>query len=365
MKDKIILTFVGDISLSSLFVLDKKNNKKRFKDVFRLFNNSDLVFANLEAPLKGNGEFNTNKDISLIQYSTKQVYDYILPRLKISVVSLANNHIYDCGESGIKNTTEYLRQNKILYTGAGLEKKEIEPVIINKNGYKIGFIAYVDKNTNPMIDSPNMYVNYFNESKIIKDIKTLNETCKCIVVSIHWGIDYSYYPTKYQRDVSKKFINSGANIIMGHHTHTLQPFELYKSGVIFYSLGTFCHGDFYVRNKLRNLHLKATRSIIANINIIDKSLYVIPIRTQKYNFIKMDTVDIYKLNNKKLQFTELIHRNLFCHKIFFIKEMIFDKIIDYFFGYYKNPIRQLFSFSYFKKAKNYIRDFLWKFRRQL
>lgn len=362
------IALLGDIALNGLFVLEHGKNKERFQEVVPILQNCDLVFANLETPLRGNGEINENKreGRGVIHYSDLTAFNEVLLLLNLSVVSLANNHIYDFKKSGAKETIEKLEELNIKHIGAGLEKKEIEPLIIERDSYRIGFLAYVDENTNPLIPkNADIFINFFDEKKIIEDINLIKEECDFIILSLHWGIDYSFYPTKYQRKVSRKFINAGADIIMGHHTHTLQPFERYKKGIIFYNLGTFCHGDFLKGGELRSLHLKSRRSIIVNIDLKDKNFNIIPIKTEKYNFIKIDKkVDTNRLNQKRLNTTKLIHTNFFIHKLYFIKELVFDKIIDYFFGYYKNPIRQLLSFSYIIKFNNYIKDCLCKFKRQ-
>ena len=358
------ITLIGDICLDGLFYLEPEKNLNRMQSLFPYFQESDFVFANLESPLEGNGEVNENKDRLLIQYSSERVFTEILPKLNLTALSLANNHIYDCKTSGIENTLTCLKQLNIQFTGAGLSHEHIEPMFIKHNGYKIGFLSYVDENTNPQIDSSaKIFINYYDEEKVISDICATKPKCDFLIVSLHWGIDYSFYPTKYQSDVSKKFIDAGANIIMGHHTHTLQPFERYKNGIIFYSLGSFCHGDYYQHGKLRSLPLKTKESVIAHVNIKNLEIDIVPIITKKYNFMHPHKANMESINRRKLFVARWIQKNELVRQIVLFKELIFDKIMDYFFGYYKNPISQLLSFSYLKKLKYFIDDIQWKVSR--
>jgi len=354
------IALLGDVALNGLFVSESERNLLRFKDVIPVLRDCDAVFANLEAPLRGEGGVNERKTQSggIIHYSDIDVFNEVLPALNISAVSLANNHIYDYKTEGVKNTIECLGKMGIAFTGAGLHAEHAHPVIIERNNYKIGFMAYVHGSTNPKIpEDSDIYINYFDEEKICKDLEDLRERCDYIIVSIHWGVDYSSFPTKYQRQVSKKLVETGANVIHGHHTHVLQPYERYKQGIVFYSLGSFCHGDFYKDGKLRSLMIRTKKSMIALIDPNTNTLSSVPTRELKGNKITIRRTkggfsQFALLNTMKLK-----HSNKVMDYLIDLKEVFFDRLYDYFFGYYRNPTAQLFSLRGLRKIGYFLTDY--------
>ena len=100
--------------------------------------------------------------------------------------------------------------------------------------------------TNPkMPKNAEVYLNLFEINKIEKKIKLLKQKVDHVVVLLHWGgrIEEGFYPDFIQPMLSRKMINSGADLIIGGHSHTVQPHEIYKGKYIFYSLGNFCFDD--------------------------------------------------------------------------------------------------------------------------
>lgn len=353
------ITLIGDIALTGLFVKSKVNNFNRFKEVIELFNNSTFAIANLEVPIKGNNDdLNPNKNIHF--YTESEIVKEIFPLLKIKIVSLANNHIGDYGISGVQSTIDVLDELKILHTGAGTKTEHIEPLIFELNRKKIAFLAYVDKSTNPKTEFfPELLINYFEPDKVIDDIKSIRDKVDKIICSIHWGMDYSRYFTNQQQALARKLIDVEADVIMGHHSHTYQPYEFYRNSLIFYSLGQLCFGDMIWEGKLRSLKRKTKVSYIPVLNEEFKIERFIKTKELKGNNIK-----IY-LNSKFERYNQWIYRlniiknkNVFINFLINTKENILDRFIEYFFGYYRNPFKQIISiFSNIYKLKFIKRDF--------
>lgn len=356
-----IISLVGDIALNGLFVEQPEKNDIRFKSIAEKLQKSDFVLANLETPIKGDeGSNKLKKRGGVILYSTKEIYDYVLPKLNLSAVSLANNHIFDWGKSGVGKTISCLDNLGIKFTGAGFKKSHVEPVIIESNK-RIAFLSYVHKNTNPEIpENSGIVINFFNENKILAEISKVKNKCDIIILSLHWGIDYSYYPTSYQRLVGRKFIDAGVDIILGHHTHTLQPFEIYKDGIIFYSLGSICHGDFIYEGKLRALKRKTKKSMIVNINQNKKIVSVFPTKELIGNRLIITNRNLVRSFTMKLFLMKLKHKVKVINTVLRIKEIFFDRFFEYFFGYYRNPVTQLFTIKNLKKIKYMFRDYFTK-----
>lgn len=345
------ITIIGDIAFTGLLSYEPHENPRRFHSVLPILESSELVFANLEVPIKAYDDQNEYKNF--IHYTLEEPTTKLLDLLNIGCVSLANNHVFDSKMSGLKTTIGVLNKLQIPHTGAGWEKEHIEPVIIEKNETKIGFLAYVDRSTNPKTENfKDLYINYLIPGKVINDIKRLKTKVDKVILSLHWGQDYSYYPLKKQRDIGQSFVDAGADIIMGHHPHTLQPFEYYKESLIFYSLGGLTFGDYYRKDgKIQALYRKTKKGLITNYNIQTEELSFVTTKEKPGNFIKVLNRDFFKWNKKMWFLYKIKNSNLIFYRSFHFKESFIDRVYEYFFGYYQNPIKRLFQFKNIIKIK--------------
>ncbi|MFH0805393.1 MAG: CapA family protein [Patescibacteria group bacterium] len=181
----------------------------------------DYISLNLEGPItdtrqcqKKDNNFKFDPEIS-----------GLLNKNNINIVNLANNHIFDCYEQGIENTKKYLNVFGIDYFGqADLSSSY---VIKEVNRKKIVFLG-IDQTIMPIA------MNQFYDL-----IKRLKEDNDYIVVNIHWGYEYSSSPSIMQKQTAHNLIDNGADVIIGHHPHVIQPVEIYENKAIFYSLGNF------------------------------------------------------------------------------------------------------------------------------
>ena len=279
-------------------------------------------------------------------------------RFNVNCVSLANNHIYDCKMSGLKATISVLDELDIYHTGAGWEEQHIEPVIIETGGNKLGFLAYVDIKTNPKTENfPELFINYFEIENVTKDIQQLKKDADKIIVSIHWGADYSYYPTPKQIKLAHTIIDAGADIIMGHHSHTFQPYEAYKHGYIFYGLGGLTFGDYMKHGKLQSLFRKTKRSAIVSCDPLDMNLKFLPTKELKGNIIQIDNRDYPEWSKMRWRLYRIKYSHALMERLFDFKEKVLYRIYEYFFGYYQNPIKRLFELSNIRKIQILFDDF--------
>lgn len=353
------LTLIGDISLNGLFINNNSENYKRFQNIIPIFKDS-FCLCNLESPIINtkntkildNNYIFTNYDIA------SQIFNY----LNIKAVSLANNHILDYGINNINYTINSLKKLNIYATGLNF----LEPIVFDLNNFKIAFMAYLDEEKflkesffttnwqNLMINT----ISIYNLKKIKNIIKEYKKFVDIIILSIHWGNDYSNFFTKKQQELAHDLINSGVDIIMGHHPHTIQPYEIYNNKVIFYSLGQLCFGDFYWENKLRALRIKTKLGMVIRFNNLNNLLdfEVIPTYELKYNFLIIPKINITKKIKILFFFNKLILRFKAFQFIFLIKETVFDRIWNFLFGYYRNPLKEIFKIYNYKKIKYIKRD---------
>lgn len=351
------ICLIGDIALTGILTTQPELNALRFKQISSELSAFDHVFANLEVPVKVNDEQNEYKNF--VHYSDYSTTKDLLRKFNISCVSLANNHIYDCKMSGLKATISVLDELKIRHTGAGWKKEHIEPVVIETDGKKLVFFAYVDIGTNPKTENfPELFINYFEIDNVIKDIQQLKKDADKIIVSIHWGADYSHYPTSKQVELAHKIVDAGADMIMGHHPHTMQPYELYKERCIFYSPGGLTYGDFIWDGKLGSLKRKTKKAAFP---VFDEDLNLIEFITTKElkgNYIKLTNWDYERWSKIHLNMANIMMKYSFVKTLMSFKEAVVDRLYEYFFGYYRNPFKQLLQiFVNFKKVKYLKRDF--------
>ncbi len=322
------ISFLGDIALVGKYNDLYKSGINPFKELEKDLSDSDFVVGNLECLAEGDKGENLLKRPRL---KTKlETLNYI-KKLNISAVSLAHNHVYDNLDDGFDKTIKFLNDNDIKYLGAGYSDDAAEkPLYLEKDGIRICFLNYVTQDTNPNLpDNCPIKLNWFDEEKIRIDILKYRNDSNFVVLLLHWGGDYEghNYPNPKQSDMGKRLIDYGADLIIGHHSHTFQPYEIYKGKYIFHSLGNFCFADWESDGKMNYLWKKnsfESAIIKVNFNKQKYSINFIPIynsnliitkqnnlfkkfsiRTKKYRIIK-NNWNIYKILLKIQFFFEFI-----------------------------------------------------------
>lgn len=168
------------------------------------------------------------------------------------VVSLANNHVWDLGEDGLKNTIRVLKENGIKYCGAGMNIDEAsKPAVIEKDGLSVAVLAYCMYG-NPWLGYVELAqkekagINPLDIERVVEDIRQAKQTYDIVIVMPHWGREYRFGPLPECVIMAKRMIDAGANAVFGSHTHQMQPFVYYKGSPICYSMGNFVFPDFYM-----------------------------------------------------------------------------------------------------------------------
>ncbi len=269
------ISFLGDISLNDKYIELYRDGVDPFKIFDGYLKKSDFVVGNLECITVGRYGVNENKKPRLT--TTADTLNY-LTSISLNVACLAQNHIYDHLEDGLAQTIKFLDNNNISHLGAGFTKEEaFKHIILTKNGIDIGLLNYVDFDTNPNIpDGAQVLLNYFNLDKALDEIRGLRRKVSYVVVSLHWGgrVEGGFYPDWNQPKIARLLIDAGANMIVGHHSHTIQPFEVYKGKYIFYSLGNFCFSDYTFEGKF--VHMPKRRMITMILTVDFNKEKIIP-----------------------------------------------------------------------------------------
>ena len=227
-----------------------------FKYVKEYYESYDIMVADLEQPLAG-------KEKGYSGFPLFNAPDSIATALKqngVDVVLTANNHCYDQSESGFYRTMDVLEQNNLDYIGS--RKETSKPYIIKSaKGINVGMINYTYEtqrltdtkyiNGIPMSQSTKDLLNTFNYDDLeafYKDIETnisnmYKDGADVIIAYMHWGTEYSLTANSYQTQMAQKLCDLGVDVIVGGHTHCIEPTDLITSEIsgkqtpIIYSTG--------------------------------------------------------------------------------------------------------------------------------
>jgi len=217
---------LGDIFLKT------KDGSNPFENITELLQNHDVIFGNLETVLSNRG-VQVPKRVPLQANPDNILY---LKNAGFDIVNLANNHSRDYGEVGLLDTMSILKQNDIKFIGAGANIKDaLKPVIFERNELKIGFLGFTS--AGDIAKEKSSGCAPLNKELIIKCISELRKKVDILIVSLHWGIEYVFYPSPEQQKLARTLIDNGADLIIGHHPHVVQGIEKYRDKLIIYSLG--------------------------------------------------------------------------------------------------------------------------------
>lgn len=259
---EIRVQFAGDILLHPTYpgsveiarTGDNTFNFNPFLQYIRPYINGDLSFANMETPVDVMGE---NQDLTTFPHFN--VPFEILEALQYAgfnhLIS-ANNHAFDRGFSGVIATVQNFERAGINHTGIYIDEASFNtPTILDVNGIQVGIIAYTDSVNGmegvipeemlPFVIRRFRSDNLDDVLYITDDIANLRASgADLVIVALHWGVEYVDEPTEMQRLLARGLIDGGADVIMGKHSHTVQPLEWHvredgSRGLIMYSLGNF------------------------------------------------------------------------------------------------------------------------------
>lgn len=340
--------FAGDVALSG--IIKDFDEQMIFANLNLDSLSKDTVFVvNLEAP----AIMATTRPVKtkgVLLNTTPGILKTFLDQNSIACVSLANNHIFDYGIEGVRTTISILEQCGIPFSGAGYLKTHLEPAWFRFENEDIAMLSYVHSATNPFLGE-NLYLNLYSSDEISDKIKELKSLTNNIIVSVHWGTDYSNYPESWQVADARRFIECGASMVVGHHAHTIQPFEKYKNGFIFYNLGSLIFGDFFLEGRLRALRINTKRSFIPIFgNSFDNPSFVTT-RELRGNKLIVTKRDIKGWSSRKNKILSLKQKSLIVSSLVRFNEKIMMRILDIIYGYYRNPAKEIFRKGNMERLK--------------
>lgn len=241
------LTFIGDIFpgdeiFTAGFGVRSKTtieNAARWSREFAsVLTPADFIIGNLESPLT-----DASGDAA---FCGRPMFADILKDAGINVLNIANNHILEYGEEGYRNTLSILEGRGIHVTGQA-DEGGATILSLSKDGTTICIAGLCDGRI-CSIDNPGLYAD-LNKEKALRTLERMKKlNPDIIILCLHWGNEYICIPSPEQRNLAHTLIDGGADLIVGHHPHVIQPYERYKKGHILYSLGNFCFDDVQSRH---------------------------------------------------------------------------------------------------------------------
>lgn len=238
------LAFVGDIlvarSVGKKIIANGMDYP--FRDVSPILKSADIVFGNFECTLYGNQITGTSKQLV---FRAPIRFAQAVSSSGIDIVSLANNHMLDAGRDGVISTIRSLESIGIKTVGAGETSNEAYACrVIESRGIKVGFLAFTDiantglSNAKAMANRSGV-ASAADLPKVTNAISRARRQCDLMVVSFHFGVEYQTTPNARQKMLVSLALKSGADIIIGHHPHVLQPIVQIAGRTAAYSLGNF------------------------------------------------------------------------------------------------------------------------------
>lgn len=218
------------------------NFDKQLADITPIVKTYDLAYYNQETVLGG-------VELGLSSYPTfnspQEVGDAFI-KAGFNLVSLANNHTLDKGQKAILNSAAYWREKQNVMTAGSYDSFEdkARSHIGEKNGITYAFLAYTyGTNGIPVPKGKEYLVNLFSEEQAKADIEAVKDKVDVVLVSMHWGVEYTHTPTAEQRRQAQFLADLGVDVIIGSHPHVIQPIEHIGKTVVIYSLGNFISGQ--------------------------------------------------------------------------------------------------------------------------
>jgi poly-gamma-glutamate capsule biosynthesis protein CapA/YwtB (metallophosphatase superfamily) len=301
--DTIVIGLMGDVMIGrgvNIAITDKGFTYP-WGNVLPLLKNTDINIINLEAALTNS----TKKILKTFNFKANPDKIKTLTEARITVANLANNHVLDFSEEGLRETLQTLNMAGIKYAGAGMNEKEAaRPVILTSKSITIGVLGFTDNEPGWKAGTSTSGVNYIDIlekedcNKALNNIAQLRKKTDIMIVSIHWGPNMKAEPGKYFIDFAHEMIAQGADIIHGHSAHNFQGIEVYNHKLILYDTGDFVD-DYVVDPVLRNDHsfffkVKAFKQRI-------EKLELIPTMISNYQ-VNLAMGEAYKWSIQRMQY---------------------------------------------------------------
>ncbi len=207
---------------------------------------ADIATANLETVLAGK----TTNYGGYPGFNTPNAYADGVKSAGFDVIITSNNHSLDQGEAGIIRTLNELKKRDLTSIGTFENSTDRDSIrLFDKNGIKLAIMAYTEFSNRGYPNGKKYLLNFMDSLTLKKDIENARKKgAEIVMINFHWGKEYQQEPSDYQKNMANYAVQCGADVIVGHHPHCLQPFQLISkkstkigldTAFVAYSLGNF------------------------------------------------------------------------------------------------------------------------------
>ncbi|MGE0646204.1 MAG: CapA family protein [Nitrospira sp.] len=235
---KLKIAFCGDIMLGAevAHYMGRSTVTQWLKEVSPVWEDADLLIGNLESPCVVHANPIESEHPELMFHAQASRLQE-LADAGFSAVTLANNHILNCGPAGLSETVENIKKVGLYHTGAGLNLIEaLQPAFIPVRGKTVGLVAFC---YGPPAGKSSPGVAPCDPSLMRKALTAARANADIVIAALHDGLEYSDVPPSKTRSRFRFLAENGADIVIGHHPHVLQGLEWHGTTPIAYSLGDF------------------------------------------------------------------------------------------------------------------------------
>ena len=248
--DCVTIAFAGDVGFAAGYATINKYrangsdiHNSMDEGVLGIMQSADIMMVNNEFPYSDRGSPTPDKTFTF-RADPKDVH--IMKDMGVDIVGIANNHAYDYGPDALIDTIDTLNNAQLPFVGAGKNLKEaMSPAYFHANGHVISVVAatQIERYGNPDTkeateDSPGV-LRTLDPKKAVAAIEEAAANSDFTVMFVHWGTESTDLVEKSQRDLARAYVDAGADLIIGAHSHCLQGVDYVDGVPVFYSLGNF------------------------------------------------------------------------------------------------------------------------------
>jgi poly-gamma-glutamate capsule biosynthesis protein CapA/YwtB (metallophosphatase superfamily) len=239
-EQPVTLVAVGDVCFAKSVAahMTRSGRGWPFALIAPVTRGADIAVANLECVLARGGTPIANKKY---RFRCDPAGAIALRDGGFRVATLANNHTLDFDKAGLVETIEHLDRASVAAPGGGRTLAEAHRLrVVTVRGLRVGFLAYLGMfpSVVPLRErEPGVAMAYL--PRMQADIRDARRQVDVLIVCVHAGRERVRTPTPRQREIAHAAVDAGADMVIGHHPHVVQPLEVYRGKPIFYSLGNF------------------------------------------------------------------------------------------------------------------------------
>jgi poly-gamma-glutamate synthesis protein (capsule biosynthesis protein) len=230
----------GDVNLGGRIgdVIASRGAAWPWTHVAPVLRDADLAIVNLECAVSDGG---TPLDKEYVFRGAPSS----LPAMAaagVDVASLGNNHAADYGRDALVDTVRHVRAAGMTPVGAGSDRDEAyRPAVLRRGGLRIGVVgaSRVLPHGFAATDALPGVASAYDERRLVAAVQQAGSAADLVVVVVHWGVELATQPNAAQRSLARALVEAGADLVVGHHPHVLQPVERIGDAVVAYSLGNF------------------------------------------------------------------------------------------------------------------------------